>query len=743
MPSSVVGRDDGRTPLTARAARGIANAISLLATDILAGGIVAAINIALAVSFAALLFQGELRDGFAMGLWSLLMGMVVTGVLVNLMTSIPPISAGPDTPVVAVMTLLAAALSSQVLALGGSADLAVKHTLLAFSIMSLLAGCVMFLIGVLEWGQLLRLVPYPVVAGFLAATGWLLVISSYKVITGEPLTVANVAGVLAPLTLPKIAVTVVFASGVLVARDRIKAPYFLPLVFFGAAGALDLALWGFAPEARGWHIGGINNLEPWVPIVTAMAVDIDWSTLVRVLPETATCVIVGIISLLVKISAIETGRSAAADFNREFRANGVASLIAAPLGAMAGSVLVGSSKAFVDAGARTRLSGLAAAAIIGLVVLAGVDLPRFVPTPILAGFLLLLGYSMLTDALKGAFNQRSWLEFVLALAIALICLCFGYIAGVIAGFVCSCLIFAFSYSRIGVVRRHLTRASFAGDVERAAETERLLRKKGDAIHVYWLSGYVFFGSSEGLFERVRMDSEATGSARYIVLDFAGVAGMDSSAMVSMVKLRNFCDKRGVTLVYAGFGASLQRAFERAGLLGSRLRHRAFANLNEALEWCEEQLLATVDPAGHEASASPFEQWLARELGVRPCLGGYFERRECTDGDVLYRQGDPADTIDLIASGTLAISLGDGQGASRRIRRSARQTVLGEMGFFRGARRAATISSQGPTVIYTLSRASLDRMQRERSDLYDAFLRFVIRTLSDRLEQAHKEVSALA
>ena len=503
----------------------------------------------------------------------------------------------------------------------------------------------------------------------------------------------------------------------------------------------------FAPDDRSWFIGGIQNLEAWLPVAAAASADIDWSILLRALPEIATCVIVGIISLIVKISSIETSRSAAADFDREFRANGAASLIAAPLGAVAGSVLVSSSKAFLDAGARTRLSGVAAAVIIGLVVLAGIDLPRLVPTPILAGFVLLLGYTMLTDALKGAFNQKSWLEFALALAIAFICLHFGYIAGVVAGFVCSCLIFAFSYGRIGVVRRHLTRAVFSGDVERAPDAERLLRQEGNAIQLYWLSGYIFFGSSEGLFERVRssIDSDALKPVRHVILDFTGVTGIDSSAIVSLVKLRNFCDRRGVILAYSGLAASLQAAFEHAGLFGKGKRHRAWRSRNEALDWCEEQLLAVVRPAVPGDAAGPdFERWLAGELGghIDDHLIAYFERKECIDGDIIYRQGDPADTIDFIAAGTLAISLDDGRGTLRRIRRSAQQTVLGEMGFFRGARRAATVRAEGPALIYTLSRPSLEHMRRERPDVYEFLLRFVIRTLSDRLEFAHKEVAAL-
>src|ERR1700719_3684638 len=83
-----------------------------LAGDLVAGLTVSARNVALPVGFTALIFQGDLSDGLAIGLWSLLMSMVVTGVVVGLATSMPPIAAGPDTPVVAVMTLLAATVAS-------------------------------------------------------------------------------------------------------------------------------------------------------------------------------------------------------------------------------------------------------------------------------------------------------------------------------------------------------------------------------------------------------------------------------------------------------------------------------------------------------------------------------------------------------------------------------------------------------------------------------------------------------
>jgi MFS superfamily sulfate permease-like transporter len=71
---------------------------------------------------------------------------------------------------------------------------------------------------------------------------------------------------------------------------------------------------------------------------------------------------------------------------------------------------------------------------------------------------------------------------------------YGYLTGILIGVVCACLLFAISYARVGIVRRHLTRAQFASNVDRSQEVSKYLRKAADAIQIYWLSGYIFFGS---------------------------------------------------------------------------------------------------------------------------------------------------------------------------------------------------------------------------------------------------------
>ena len=191
---------------------------------------------------------------------------------------------------------------------------------------------------------------------------------------------------------------------------------------------------------------------------------------------------------------------------------------------------------------------------------------------------------------------------------------FGYFMGVVLGVIGACLMFALSYSRIGVIRRHLTRQEFSSNVERSPEQTRLLREEGKRVHVFWLSGFIFFGSSNGLFERIRRAIEAQREkpVGYVVLDFSAVPGLDTSAVLSLVKLRNYCEEHDVTLGFSGLSDSMRASFQRAGFFGSARPHQVFGSRNEAIEWCEDMLLMYHEVG--EASTHSFESWLTS--GIR-------------------------------------------------------------------------------------------------------------------------------
>ena len=71
---------------------------------------------------------------------------------------------------------------------------------------------------------------------------------------------------------------------------------------------------------------------------------------------------------------------------------------------------------------------------------------------------------------------------------------------------------------------------FSSNVERSTAERRLLRERGNEVHVFWLSGFIFFGSSNGLFERIKraIELQRDKPVGYVVLDFSAVPGLDSN-----------------------------------------------------------------------------------------------------------------------------------------------------------------------------------------------------------------------
>jgi sulfate permease, SulP family len=529
-------------------------------------------------------------------------------------------------------------------------------------------------------------------------------------------------------------------------RSLVKSAFAMPaaLLLLWFIGVFALRNLGLAGPEHGWYLPSLGELTRWSPVSAAGSLYLSWQDVLRLLPETLALAIVALVSLVTKVSSIEASRQSSGDLDCEFRAHGVASLVAAPFGGIVSGVQIGTSRLLMQVGGATRMSGVICALALGLVGLASFDLPGLIPVPVIAGLVFFLGYTFLADAFCRLFSQRAWFDLFLAAAIMMACVQYGYLAGVLAGIICACLLFAISYARIGAVRRHATRNQFASNVDRSQAATAYLRRCGEAIQIYWLSGYIFFGSAESVFERIRDDIEALTSARYIVVDFKMVSGVDSSAVLSLTKLRHYCDRRGMTLVYCSLSQRNREALARDGFFGGKGQHKAFADLDAGLAWCEDELLAHSD-AISGTGLMEFEFWLQDRL--RACINpadlvAYFERKDIKEPQVLYRSGGAADTIDLVAAGNLTVDVEASEGRSVHLRRIVTHTAVGEMGFFRESVRSATVSSDGPATVFTLTHANFERMQKERPDLSNAFYEFIICLLADRLEFSNQSIASL-
>lgn len=727
------------------------NAASVL-RDVLSGSIAALVTIAYCISFSALIFQGSIADGFSIGLAALLTGTAVTGVIVALTTTLAPADAGPDTPAVAVISVLAASIAAQIQAQGLGTEQAILHVLTAISVATLLTGLLLLGLGAFKLGVWLRFVPYPVIGGFLAASGWLLITGGIEVMTGvaPSLSLARLGELIAPENLPQLAIGVLFAGTVFVVRRRVDSFLVLPIAFFMMLMVLNVALLGLGQaEATGgegrWFLQGVSDLERWMPAMAVVQHDLKWSVLAQNAAEIGAVCGVTAVSMLLDVSSLEVARQKSADLDKELRTNGIANVIAASVGGFVGNLSLNGSVLIDEAGAASRLSGAVAALICAFVLFVGADIAALVPKPLLGGLLAYLGLVIISEAMIRTPAQRTWTDLALAGAIMAVIVYSGYLLGVLLGVVGACLLFAFSYSRIGVVRRHLTCRDFTSNVERSPVEARLLREHGEQVHLLWLSGFIFFGSSNGLFEYVRrtIERQSEKPVGYVILDFRGVPGLDTSAVLSLVKLRNYCDQNLVTLVFSSLTESMRKTFEAAGFFSERETNRVFPTRNDAQEWCEGRILSQHEVDG--PGDSSFEDWLRAELGDSADIAkliGYFERRELAADEILFDEGGPSDTVEMLASGCVAITITDDDGQSARLRRMVGQTVVGEMGFYRNAPRTATVVAEQPTVVYRMTREAFERMEREDPQTASAFNRLIIRVLSDRLEFANREVSAL-
>jgi SulP family sulfate permease len=715
--------------------------------DIFAGLVASVVLIANIVSFGALMFPGDLSGGIPIAIWSMLVGSCIGGVWIALATSLPPLATGIDSPTGAVLVLLSSAVGSGVMASGGTPQAAVQTVMLIFTAATVITGLSLYVLGACRWGSYFRFIPYFVVGGFLAATGWFLIAGAVRMTAGR--TLPSLGAGWSMVATARLAAAVAALMVLLGVRRWSKSAFAMPAALVAMWLIATMVLRGLqlGDPSGGWYLPSMGALAEWSPFEAARTTHLTWSTVVRLIPELLAVTIVGLMSLVTKVSTIEVARQVSGNLDREFRAHGIGSLIAAPFGGLTSSLQTGTSRLLEHVGGATRMSGVMCALALGAVGIANFNLPGLIPIPVVAGLVLYLGYTFIVDALWRPYAQRAWLDLPLTLFIMIVCVRYGYLVGVLAGIVCACVMFAISYARLGVVRRHVTRAMFASYVDRSPDAAEHLREAGDAIQVYWLSGYIFFGSSESVFERIRSDiqSIAPGRVSYVILEFGMVSGTDSTAVAGLAKLRNYCDKQDITLVYCSLSPANRAALQRGGFFGGKSRHHAFADLNLALAWCEDQLIARSN-LDMQPGLAGFEPWLQQQLGgsvTAVDVVAYLERKDVDGPQVLYREGEPADTVDLVAVGSLAVDIRKADGEIVRIRRIMTHTVVGEMGFFRHSVRSATVSSDGPATVFTLSRASYERMRRERPELASAFDEFIIRILANRIDLANRAVAALS
>ncbi|MFZ4406332.1 MAG: cyclic nucleotide-binding domain-containing protein [Paracraurococcus sp.] len=260
-------------------------AVARATAALLAGVLVGLVTVTYTMSYAALVFAGGLASAYGTGLAAMLVGGVAAGVLTALRSSIPFSVSAPDSNVVAILAVTLVPLAWQVADAGDPAVLAAT-VLMAIALASLATGLVLGGLGVARAGRLVRYVPLPVISGFLAASGWFLLVGGARVATDA----AGLAGLFATEKLPQLLAALGGGLALYLAVGRLRGALVLPALILGGLllhhGLAALLGAGMAAQhAGGWLPQAPGPLAwplPWTP---AMLAKVDWPALARHLPD--------------------------------------------------------------------------------------------------------------------------------------------------------------------------------------------------------------------------------------------------------------------------------------------------------------------------------------------------------------------------------------------------------------------------------------------------------------------------
>jgi SulP family sulfate permease len=318
---------------------------------------------------------------------------------------------------------------------------------------------------------------------------------------------------------------------------------------------------------------------------------------------------------------------------------------------------------------------------------------------------------------------------------------FGFIAGMAIGIVIGCSTFAFSASRVSVIKFRFDGTEYRSSLDRSAGDLALLARHGGEIQGMTLQSYLFFGSASRLQEKVKQLLATRSDCRFLLFDFRLVTGIDSSASYSFSQIKDAADEAGAQLVLTSLSPELERAFRVAGFLTPDVV--LAGDLDHALEDCERVVILAHRPKIDDARS--LQGWLTEALGDAAQAGElarHCTRREVAAGETIARQGDAADSMHFILDGRIAVIVDQGEGRRLRVRSLGRRTTIGEMGLITRRPRSATIQAERPSLLYELAIRDFNDIQRDNPALSQALLRFVTAVMAERLSFANRVIGIL-
>ncbi len=600
------------------------------------GVLVAAVLLIHCLALAAIVFNGPLLPYAVQGAGMMLFGAVVICLLIGAASSFSGMLACPqEVPATAIGTL-SAAVAGGTAAASGDAAFATMAALLLLS--GVVTGLLLYAIGHFRLAGFFRFIPYPVTGGFFAGTGFVLVLASFSVMSGEAvdwravprLLDSDMAWKWAPGALYGFVLVVVMSRGgtfvtMMGSVALVAGLYHVGLLVLDIpladARARGLLMSGVFQEGAFWPAFGIGDLK-----------NVDWRVVAGLVPDLLTVALVTLLCLLVYVNGLQVETGVEIDLDREFRVAGIANILAGAGGSVPGCQSFVFTQPCRRLGVDTPWIGVIVAVVLGVSLFYGTGVLELLPMPVIGGVLFFIGGDLLRTWLIRAGTRLPPTEYAIIVLIGVAIAVFGFIEGVGVGMLATLAVFTFRVSRVNVVSEEFTGRDRASTRVRSVPDRVLLKDRGDSLRVYRLRGYIFFGSAHRLVERLRQPMSQGTCPTVILLDFAAVSGCDFSAIDMLCQFARSAGGSKILITEAS--KQLQTHLRQHLAASDEGLLRFERDLDHGLERGEDAILATASEelaragdAGRGALLSRVTDDLVRHLDSQIVFEELIERLE--------------------------------------------------------------------------------------------------------------------
>ena len=706
-----------------------------------------------AIAFGVTIFAALGGTYAAYGALAGILGATALGLVASVLGGTNRLITAPCAPAAAVLSAFAIEQIQR--------GMPAESILLSLTVLGLAAGLLQLLFGLIGLGRLIKYMPYPVVSGYLSAVGLIIIGSQLPKLLGTP----NGLSLWKALATPALWQWQGIVVGAVTALVMLFAPRATRLVpaailallagaltYFGlsvfdsnltrlAGNTLVVGSLDGGGGSRGFVDGLLDRWNGMRLLSLAQLSDL-------IMPALTLAVLLSIDTLktCVVLDALTRSRH---NSNRELVGQGIGNMASSLIGGLPGAGTMGATLVNMSSGAQTKLSGLIEGILALVAFLLLGSLIAWVPVAALAAILTVIGVRMIDRSCLHFLKSRTTiLDFAVIAAVVGVALLFSLIAASAVGIALAILLFIREQIGGSVVRRKsYGNQTFSKCVRLQAEMD-LLEKHGDTAVIFELQGSLFFGTTDQLYTALESEMK---SRKYVILDMRRVQSVDVTATHMLEQVKSMLAEQQGFLIFSRLpsklpsGQDMQQYFDTVGLVQSQSQVKVFGDLDEALEWVEDRIIAEATLSlEHESllDLHEIDLFKGRKEETMVALEACMEKRLVKLGETIFSIGDAGDELYLIRRGVVRIMLPLNDRQNIHLSTFGRGNFFGEMAFLDGASRSADAIAHNDVELFVLPRKNFDKLATEHKVVALNLLEGIASELATRLRYANAQMRSL-